>query len=74
MELAHRHAPFSRYNFSGRRKRGKDYYEGMYELPFYYLGQNVSVKDLDLEDAFEERQLKHGHTISSSDIDVDISS
>ncbi|GJR57023.1 protein plastid transcriptionally active 10 [Tanacetum coccineum] len=56
MELAHGHAPFSRYNFSGRRKRGKDYYEGMYELPFYYPGQNVSVKDLDLEAAFEERQ------------------
>ncbi|PWA75070.1 nucleic acid-binding, OB-fold-like protein [Artemisia annua] len=25
--------------FPGRRKRGKDYKEGMYELPFYYPGQ-----------------------------------
>lgn len=25
--------------YPGRRKRGKDYQEGMYELPFYYPGQ-----------------------------------
>ncbi|XP_023882746.1 protein PLASTID TRANSCRIPTIONALLY ACTIVE 10 [Quercus suber] len=28
----------------GRRKRGKDYKEGMYELPFYYPGQICSGK------------------------------
>ncbi|KAM7254286.1 hypothetical protein ACFE04_028996 [Oxalis oulophora] len=26
-------------DYPGRRKRGKDYEEGMYELPFYYPGQ-----------------------------------
>ncbi|XP_052176550.1 protein PLASTID TRANSCRIPTIONALLY ACTIVE 10 [Diospyros lotus] len=30
--------------YPGRRKRGKDYKEGMYELPFYYPGQICSGK------------------------------
>lgn len=30
--------------YPGRRKRGKDYKEGMYELPFYYPGQICAGK------------------------------
>lgn len=30
--------------YPGRRKRGKDYVEGMYELPFYYPGQICAGK------------------------------
>ncbi|KAK9278837.1 hypothetical protein L1049_028416 [Liquidambar formosana] len=30
--------------YPGRRKRGKDYQEGMYELPFYYPGQICAGK------------------------------
>ncbi|GMN56804.1 hypothetical protein TIFTF001_033459 [Ficus carica] len=30
--------------YTGRRKRGKDYEEGMYELPFYYPGQICAGK------------------------------
>ncbi|XP_058192308.1 protein PLASTID TRANSCRIPTIONALLY ACTIVE 10 [Rhododendron vialii] len=30
--------------YPGRRKRGKDYEEGMYELPFYYPGQICAGK------------------------------
>ncbi|GKC65977.1 hypothetical protein Tco_1098575 [Tanacetum coccineum] len=39
-----------------------------YELPFYYPGQNVSVKDLDLEAAFEERQLSRNHEMDEYDL------
>lgn len=31
-------------DYPGRRKRGKDYKEGMYELPFYYPGQICAGK------------------------------
>ncbi|OIT25088.1 protein plastid transcriptionally active 10 [Nicotiana attenuata] len=30
--------------YPGRRKRGKDYQDGMYELPFYYPGQICAGK------------------------------